>query len=370
MAGQCDGAWFVIGFRTPFFHYHSGHHPELDLPPLLRPLFSVAAEFAESKQCRNVIIGNCFSPQPTKAVRFLENLSGGPTVLRAAVSRATIACIEGACLTSLSAPLVAGPPPRDQIDFYFGFEDLSVSRSALVNHGAGWPGFPRASDLCRQVSGRYGVTVQDARGYIGQQAQRARAAVPDHVVPIAIGAQSPMSDYAPLERLVAKCASADRIDREPFLARFARGGTVLISTTDPELAARHHGLRIMASCSLSFTGNSADLWFIDECASLALSRAGLTWSDVQFIELYDGYLAVALAALQNIERRARCSFASKVNLLGSAIVRGDPVAAVGGLLITNAETLLYCTGLSWYAVGLIIAYSAGTAVSLVVSGCT
>lgn len=372
MAGELAARsdWFVVGFRTPFFRYHSADTADLGLAAILQALLRAAEPLAQGRALRNVLIGNAFSPQPIKSVRFLEHLRTAPSTIRNAASRATVACVEGACLSSLNALLLAGAPPTEQIDLYVGFEDLSVSRRALVSHGAGWPGCPTAGEMCRQVSASYGITLDEARKYVSSQVARASAATLDHIVPVSVNGKPVASDVTEGSELIIKSQSADQFEMLPFMARFSKGGTVLISTADRELAKRHQGLRILASCSLSTVDASVNAEFIVECAMLALSRAGLSWSEAGFIELYDGYVALTLAALQRIEHRAGSRLDSRLNLLGGAVVRGDPVAAVGGLMITNAETLLYRGKPRLHQTCLIVGYSAGSAVSLVVSPCT
>jgi hypothetical protein len=361
--------WYVVGYRTPIFPYRRDDPPQGFTSAILETLFHATASFAGIARIRNLLFGNTLNPALLRSdhvIRLLEGKDG----LRDAIPMANIVYVDCACNSALAALLLLGPPPSyEEIDVYIGFEDLAVSHETLTGIVVEWPGFDHLGDMCRYISVKYGITLDNARAYIHAQAQLVAKGVPDHILPISLDGRTVATDAFDAGRTVEKSKSAEDLGRPPYVSRFARGGTVLISTRDPDLAASHRGLEIKAAHCLSAGKRYADPGFIVECVSAALANAGVRWPQVRFLELYDGCLTLTLASIKQLEAHVASSLMSRVNLLGNAIIRGNPVAAIGGLMISNAETLLYNTFPSEDAHAVIIGYSAGTAIAMVVTAC-
>jgi len=66
-------------------------------------------------------------------------------------------------------------------------------------------------------------------------------------------------------------------------------------------------------------------------SKLALDKAGMTWDDIDLVEVNEAFAAVVLKFLREsgVDR-------DKVNVNGGAIAMGHPLGATGGMLIGTA----------------------------------
>ncbi|MCL1838718.1 MAG: thiolase family protein, partial [Propionibacteriaceae bacterium] len=75
-------------------------------------------------------------------------------------------------------------------------------------------------------------------------------------------------------------------------------------------------------------------------ANMALKRAGITWADVDFVEINEAFAAQVLACMKDWPELDP----GKVNVDGGAIAIGHPLGASGGRLISHLARLLHRKG--------------------------
>lgn len=97
-----------------------------------------------------------------------------------------------------------------------------------------------------------------------------------------------------------------------------------------------------------------------EAANMALERAGLKWSDVDFVELNEAFAAQTLACLKlwpDLDP-------AKLNIHGGAIAIGHPLGASGGRIISRAAHELKSRGSGIAVVAICIGVGQGLAMVL------
>ncbi|MDO8363686.1 MAG: thiolase family protein [Actinomycetota bacterium] len=130
---------------------------------------------------------------------------------------------------------------------------------------------------------------------------------------VTAGNSSPMNDGA-AAMLVTSAAGAERLGATP-LARIAGRGTAGV---EPHL----FGLGPV------------------EASRLALRRAGITWSDLDAVELNEAFAAQSIACLREMPELDP----TKVNPLGGAIAIGHPLGCSGIRIVTTLTHHLQRTG--------------------------
>jgi acetyl-CoA C-acetyltransferase len=114
------------------------------------------------------------------------------------------------------------------------------------------------------------------------------------------------------------------------------GAAMLAVTTEDY--AREHGLPILAEIlSYATVGVEPELMGIGPASAVpaALSRAGLSLSDIDLFELNEAFAAQSIAVIRELQLDA-----SKVNVTGGAIALGHPIGASGArVLVTLIHAL-------------------------------
>jgi acetyl-CoA acyltransferase len=97
-----------------------------------------------------------------------------------------------------------------------------------------------------------------------------------------------------------------------------------------------------------------------EAANRALARAGMTWADVDLVELNEAFAAQSLACLRLWPELDP----AKVNVHGGAIAIGHPLGASGGRILGRAAHALAARGHGVAVVAICIGVGQGLAVVL------
>jgi len=114
-------------------------------------------------------------------------------------------------------------------------------------------------------------------------------------------------------------------------------GAAMLAVTTGDYA-REHGLPILAEIlSYATVGVEPELMGIGPASAVpaALSRAGLSLSDIDLFELNEAFAAQSIAVIRELQLDA-----SKVNVTGGAIALGHPIGASGArVLVTLIHAL-------------------------------
>lgn len=97
-----------------------------------------------------------------------------------------------------------------------------------------------------------------------------------------------------------------------------------------------------------------------EASEKALARAGITWDDLDVVELNEAFAAQSLACLENMPMLDP----KKVNPNGGAIAIGHPIGASGARIVTTLAHELSRQGASWGLATMCIGVGQGIAVVL------
>ncbi|VEI13022.1 thiolase family protein [Trueperella bialowiezensis] len=95
-----------------------------------------------------------------------------------------------------------------------------------------------------------------------------------------------------------------------------------------------------------------------ESANIALKRAGLTWDDIDLVELNEAFAAQALACL----REWKDLDPEKVNVDGGAIAIGHPLGASGGRIVGHLAHSLKARGLRYGLASICIGVGQGLSI--------
>ncbi len=185
-----------------------------------------------------------------------------------------------------------------------------------------------------------GRPVQDAFAVRSHQ-KAARAWQRDHFTAEVV---APFGAELATDECIRGDASADSLAR--LRPVFKEGGSVTAGNSSPmndgaaalllgsPHAASAHGLTPLARIvSRAVTANDPHLFGIApvQAAELALKRAGLSWADMDVVELNEAFAAQALACLRHWPDLDR----KKVNPNGGAIALGHPIGASGARITTS-----------------------------------
>ena len=97
-------------------------------------------------------------------------------------------------------------------------------------------------------------------------------------------------------------------------------------------------MRLLAIKSYSTLGDHTKVTHVLESVKYLIKALGISWDEIAVYEVYDGFLTVTLAAIKDLEKQYNLDLSEKINPLDNAILRGDPVSAVGILMLTNITT--------------------------------
>jgi acetyl-CoA acetyltransferase family protein len=150
---------------------------------------------------------------------------------------------------------------------------------------------------------------------------------------VTAGNASPLNDGASAV-LVASQAGAEKAGRDP-IARIAGRGTFAV---DPDI----FGIGPV------------------EAANRAIKRAGITWSDVDAVELNEAFAAQSLACIGEWKELDP----ERVNVNGGAIAIGHPLGASGGRILGTLAYTLQANGWRYGVAAICIGVGQGLAVVL------
>ena len=139
---------------------------------------------------------------------------------------------------------------------------------------------------------------------------------------------------------LAKLRPAFKLDGGTVTAGNSSGlndGAAMLAVTTEDYA-KEHGLPILARIlSYATVGVEPELMGIGPASAVpaALSRAGLSLSDIDLFELNEAFAAQSIAVIRELQLDA-----SKVNVTGGAIALGHPIGASGArVLVTLIHAL-------------------------------
>jgi acetyl-CoA C-acetyltransferase len=138
------------------------------------------------------------------------------------------------------------------------------------------------------------------------------------------------------------------------------GAAVLAVTTDDY--AREHGLPILATIlSYATVGVEPELMGIGPAFAVpvALSRAGLSLSDIDLFELNEAFSSQSIAVMRELDLDA-----AKVNITGGAIALGHPIGASGARVLVTLIHALRRSGKEYGVASLCIGGGMGIAMVL------
>ncbi|MFM2183556.1 MAG: hypothetical protein RJB61_1850, partial [Actinomycetota bacterium] len=154
---------------------------------------------------------------------------------------------------------------------------------------------------------------------------------------------------------------------------FRKDGTVTAGNASPMndgsaalLIASESGLRRLGASpmarivSRATSGVEPHLYGIGpvEAAQRALSRAGLSWADIDHVELNEAFAAQSLACLRHWPDLDP----AKVNPLGGAIAIGHPLGCSGARIVTTLVHALRRTGSRYGLAAMCIGVGQGIAI--------
>ena len=194
------------------------------------------------------------------------------------------------------------------------------------------------------VQKKYGISRADQEKFALKSHQKAAAAsLADEIIPIAVKGGSVTRD--------GTVRADTTLEKMATLApAFDASGTVTAATSSPvtdgaavvivasEAYADKHKLPKLARIrSMAVTGLEPEIMGMGpvNASKKALSRAGITMKDVDFVELNEAFAVQAMAVVKELGIDE-----SKLNVEGGAIALGHPLGASGARVTGKAATLL------------------------------
>ena len=178
----------------------------------------------------------------------------------------------------------------------------------------------------------------------------------------------------------------DTVRPDPSMAQmaalkpaFVKDGSVTAATSSPhtdgasavlvtsEAYARKRNLPIMARIkAFAGSGCAPEIMGIGPVSAIqkALTRAGLTMAEIDWVELNEAFAAQCLAVLTELETQGMPIPAEKLNPDGGALALGHPLGASGTRLVGKAASLLQRTGKRYAMASMCIGGGQGVAMVL------
>lgn len=160
---------------------------------------------------------------------------------------------------------------------------------------------------------------------------------------------------------------------------FRQDGTVTAATSSPhtdgaaavlvtsEAFAKRHGLSILAKIkAFAGSGCAPEIMGIGPvmASQKALQRAGLSFKDVDIVELNEAFAAQSMAVLQELDNQGTPISEEKLNVDGGALALGHPLGASGARITGKAASLLHRTGKRYALATMCIGGGQGVAIVL------
>jgi len=203
------------------------------------------------------------------------------------------------------------------------------------------------------VAARWNITREEQDAFSFQSQRRAAAAIADgafteELIPVKVPGRKGVTIFSQDEHVraettlegLAKLRPAFKPDGGTVTAGNSSGlndGAAMLTVTTDDYA-REHGLPILATIlSYATVGVEPELMGIGPASAvpIALSRAGLSLSDVDLFELNEAFSAQSIAVMRELGLDG-----AKVNITGGAIALGHPIGASGArVLVTLIHSL-------------------------------
>ncbi|MEN3045228.1 MAG: hypothetical protein ABDH37_08485 [Candidatus Hydrothermales bacterium] len=366
--------FYVIAYRTPLWRVKELSVSNVKYDHILSPVLQFLENFTSlDLQVRQMLFSNCFSQEMIRSYSFRRILCNYPNISNR-LRTANICYIDNSCLSAFTGLLLSYSYTLGvkEIDIYIGYEDLGCGREQLLNAAKTSPEQLKVEDICREIAKKYSISHDMAQKYIKEQVKiknNSFEIIFSHILDNYHNTNktSTAVDTLDTENLIQETNFKTDLGHPPYLARFSKGAGVIICTSDLELAKQYNGLCVHSIACYSNIGNPIENSHILQSMELALSKANLSWHDISAFEIYDGFLVLTLSVIKVLQSKLKLKAFERINILGNAIVRGDPVSAVGILMLTNAESAFNSNMIPNNAYMLITGYSTTIAISLVVS---
>ena len=241
--------------------------------------------------------------------------------------------------------------PQARAGNRFGHADMVDS---ILSEGLTDPQLNYAMGITAEnVAARWNITreQQDCFSFESQRraaAAKAEGAFAEELIPVNVPGRKGVTVFLQDEHAradttlegLAKLRPAFKPDGGTVTAGNSSGlndGAAMLAVTTEDYA-REHGLPILARIlSYATVGVEPELMGIGPASAVpaALSRAGLSLSDIDLFELNEAFSAQSIAVIRELQLDA-----SKVNITGGAIALGHPIGASGArVLVTLIHAL-------------------------------
>jgi acetyl-CoA C-acetyltransferase len=207
------------------------------------------------------------------------------------------------------------------------------------------------------VAARWNITREEQDCFSFESQRRAAAAIAtgafiDELIPVNVPGRKGVTVFSQDEHVradttlegLAKLRPAFKPDGGTVTAGNSSGlndGAAMLAVTTEDYATTH-GLPILARIlSYATVGVEPQLMGIGPASAVpsALSRAGLSLSDIDLFELNEAFAAQSIAVIRELRLDA-----SKVNITGGAIALGHPIGASGARVLVTLIHALRRTG--------------------------
>jgi acetyl-CoA C-acetyltransferase len=227
------------------------------------------------------------------------------------------------------------------------------------------------------VAARWNITREEQDAYSFESQRRAVAAKADgafaeELIPVNVPGRKGVTSFSLDEHVRADTTLEGLAKLRPAFK--PNGGTVTAGnssglndgaamlTVTTEDYAREHGLPILATIlSYAAVGVEPELMGIGPASAVpvALSRAGLSLSEIDLFELNEAFSAQSIAVMRELDLDA-----SKVNVTGGAIALGHPIGASGARVLVTLIHALRRSGKQYGVASLCIGGGMGIAMAL------
>jgi acetyl-CoA C-acetyltransferase len=368
----------VAALRTPI-GTSGGRLAAVSAADLAAPVLSALAASVAGEPLRDVVLGNCMGPGGDVA-RVAALTAGLPvdvpalTVDRQCASGLAAVDVGAALLRSAPGVVLAGgveSASTAPLRFWPGEPPVRYERAPFAPAALGDPDMGWAADVLAEKAGvsRARQDAYAARSHANATAARDAGVFDAEVVPVAgVG-----RDQRPRAGL-----SAERLGRlRPAFRPSADGGTVTagnacgvndgaaaVALVDADTHRRLGvpGLRVLATATAGVDPGLPGLGLVP-AARQALSAAGLTFPDVDVVELNEAFAGQVLACCDALSLDPE-----RVCVEGGALALGHPWGASGAVLVVRLFSQLVRAGRGRYGLAAVAA-GGGQGVAMVVERC-
>lgn len=347
-----------VAYRTPFVQYTGQNdrwESEVHLIPVLDWLTSVVTTNFQGFAIEHFLLGNTATPVGINGYPIRRIIAQHP--FRHYLQHANISYIDNSCSTSFNAiKLLSYSSKLKCVNIYMGHENFTIlDKEYIISLAKESPEQWEPKDFALHAAHTYGISKENIETYLSASQARWHAfqGIAEY---IGFLISTPIGCYDTLvEKPVQICNTTDPI----YLARLASGSTVIVLTENIEIIKELGGVRTRGMGVATQLGSLPSIDPIIVSIQNALRNSNSTLDEIDVFEILDTYPTVMLA----IAHRLGINL-DRVNIAGGAIVRGDGVAAAGGMLLANVQALFKLN--PEYQLGLIVSYTPHTALSMVV----